>query len=58
MKMKEHGEYKGIFAYKVISIQNFTVWGYLFWDRHPFMVVHHNTACYCEKCRKDTTRQS
>lgn len=50
---EEHGEYGKNFSYKYLYIpleQKVTAWGFLFWDRHPFMIIHHNPECDCEKC--------
>lgn len=47
----EKGDFPGLFAYKCLRNQSFSVWGVLFWDRLIFTVHAHEPACPgCPKC--------
>lgn len=52
---EEHGAYGRVFSFKCLVIPGkkmITAWGLLFWDRHLFMIIHHNPDCNCDKCKK------
>jgi hypothetical protein len=50
-----HGEYGRIFAYKFLvneQEENVTAWALLFWDRHIFLIGHHDPECKCRLCKE------